>query len=64
MAASNVLIVGMRGLGIEIGKTYPLFGLSAGFRPHADTIPLIYSKEHLPGWRQELDHLRSSTGPA
>jgi len=50
MSASNVLIVGLDGLGVEIGKYRPLIFTSA-------ETELFSSEEHRPRRCQVLDHL-------
>ena len=55
MAVSNVLIVGVQGLGVEIGRVFPLVIL----KPHRPDIP--YSKEYRSCGCQVRNHLRSRT---
>jgi hypothetical protein len=54
MSASNVLIVGLDGLGVEIGERDPPTLTYA----EADT---FYSEEHRPRRCQVFDHLRPPT---
>jgi len=53
MAASNVLIVGLKGLGVEIGNAVPTL-----YDPYAYA---LLSKEHCPRWSEICHHLRPRT---
>ena len=60
MAASNVLIVGVQGLGVEIGGLFihpSVYLIEVCARNSAYTV--VHSEEHLPCRREERHYLRS-----
>lgn len=62
MAASNVLIVGVQGLGVEIGTLFihPYINLVEVVRAN-QCLRVVHSEEHLPCRCEERHDLRSRT---